>query len=145
MSDRPAALGDQEIEFTQPPGKKRRWSLARIVSHQYRVYPGTCKRSVASRVPTYFRPESPYSRRKTLCFQYVSRSAGAKMCPQTANSGLGHVHSARLWPFRVRGGTGMFSDSAEWALFLDGFWCPHSGPGYRGNPPSQSCLNSAKE
>src|SRR4029450_12334903 len=68
MSYRPAASGGQEIELTQPPGKKRRWPPARTVSHRYRVYPGTCKRSVSSRVPTHFRPESPVRVGKPFVF-----------------------------------------------------------------------------
>ena len=83
-SGRPAALDDQDIELAQPPGKKRRWSPACAVSHRYRVYPGTCKRSVSRRVPTHFRPVSPCSRRKTICFQRTSPPADAKVCPQTA-------------------------------------------------------------
>src|SRR4051794_27565158 len=52
------------------------------------MYAGHGKRSVLGRVPTHFRPESPRSRRKTLCFQYGGCPGRAPICLLTANSGL---------------------------------------------------------
>src|SRR4051794_13573273 len=57
-------------------------------THGYLVYTGRCKRSVLSRVPTRFRPESLRSRRKTLCFQCGGCLGHAQICLLTANSGL---------------------------------------------------------
>src|SRR4051812_43034134 len=57
-------------------------------THGYPVYAGHGKRPVLSRVPTHFRPESPRSRRKTLCFQYGGCPGRARICLLTANSGL---------------------------------------------------------
>src|SRR4051794_33308675 len=56
-------------------------------THGYPVYAGHGKRPVLSRVPTHFRPESPRSRRKTLCFQYGGCPGRARICLLTANSG----------------------------------------------------------
>ena len=57
-------------------------------THGYLVYAGRGKGSVLSRVPTHFRPESPPSRRKSLCFQYGGCPGHAPICLLTANSGL---------------------------------------------------------
>ena len=57
-------------------------------THGYPMYAGRGKRAVFSRVPTHFRPESPRSRRKTLCFQCGGCPGHAQMCLLTANSGL---------------------------------------------------------
>jgi hypothetical protein len=57
-------------------------------THGYLVYAGRGKRSVLSRVPTHFRPESPPSSRKTFYFQYGGCPGHAQICLLTANSGL---------------------------------------------------------
>ena len=58
-----------------------------LSTHGYTVSADTCKGSVSHRVPTGFRPKSPRSRQKTLCFQCCSRQDQAQICPLTANSG----------------------------------------------------------
>jgi hypothetical protein len=55
------------------------------------VYAGRGKRSVLSRVPTHFRPESPPSSRKTFYFQYGGCPGHAQICLLTANSGSGQA------------------------------------------------------
>src|SRR4051794_4785562 len=78
--DRALVLRDQGIGMINSPAEG--WVAYRSTpcTHGYPVYAGHGKRSVLSRVPTNFRPESPRSHRKILCFQCDSCPGHAQIC-----------------------------------------------------------------
>jgi hypothetical protein len=76
------------METINSPAEGRFAYRSAPCAHGYPMYAGHGKRPVLSRVPTHFRPESPRSRRKTLCFQYGGCPGRAQICLLTANSGL---------------------------------------------------------
>src|SRR4051794_11641259 len=86
--DQALVMRKQEMEPINSPVGGRAGCRSTPSTHGYPVYTGRGKRSVLSRVPTHFRPESVRSRRKTLCFQCDSCPGHARICLLTANSGL---------------------------------------------------------
>ena len=91
--DRPLVLREQKIGPINFSTEGRAGFRSAPCTHGYPVHAGRGKRSVLSRVPTHFRPESPRSRRKTLCFQCGGCPGHAQICPRTANSGLAGVEA----------------------------------------------------
>ena len=86
--DQAPVLSNQEIGLINSSAEGRAGFRSAPPTHGYLVYTGRGKSSDLSRVPTHFRPESPRSRRKTLCFQCDGCPGHAQMCLLTANSGL---------------------------------------------------------
>ena len=85
--DQALVMRKQEMGPINSPVGGRAGYRSALSTHGYPVYTGRGKRSVLSRVPTHFRPESVRSRRKTLCFQCDGCPGHARICPLTANSG----------------------------------------------------------
>jgi hypothetical protein len=67
--DQALVLRDQEMGTINSAAEGRVGYRSAPSTHGYPVYAARDKHSVLSRVPTRFRPESPRSRRKTLCLQ----------------------------------------------------------------------------
>jgi hypothetical protein len=86
--DQALVVRDQEMGSVNFPAEGRAGYRSAPSTHGYPVYAARSKRSVFSRVPTHFRPESPRSRRKTLYFQHGGCAGHAQICLLTANSGL---------------------------------------------------------
>jgi hypothetical protein len=57
--DQALVLRDQEMGSINPSAEGRAGYRSAPSTHGYLVYAGRGKRSVLSRVPTHFRPESP--------------------------------------------------------------------------------------